>query len=351
MQRATPDGRVENVGRRTSGAPGNVADLAARLDFLTRMGGPGSLDRQLDWNDVRFFLAVARRRTLARAAATLGVDQTTVGRRLASLEARLGVSLFTRSGGSFQPSRAGRGVLEAAERMEEAALELRSRAAGEGTAGAATVRIATTESLAEAFVVPAVQALRTSHHDLQIVLTTGWAQVDLRKGEADLAVRLVRPTDPRLACRKLADLRLRLYASRRYLAGRSMPSSLAGESLIAYEDALPLGTRHPFARLSMEGGTLVLLSNSHHVLVAAAAAGVGIVQLPSFVGDAHPDLVRVFPEVEEPYSVWLVVPQANRRIAAVRAVSEAIASAFRRVRPSESDEPSSARRPGRAPGR
>ena len=315
------------------------------------MSGPGSLDRQLDWNDVRFFLAVARRRTLARAAASLGVDQTTVGRRIASLEARLGVSLFTRSGGSFQPSRAGRGVLEAAERMEEAALELRSRAAGEGTAGAATVRIATTESLAEAFVVPAVQALRTSHPDLQIVLTTGWAQVDLRKGEADLAVRLVRPTDPRLAFRKLADLRLRLYASRSYLAGRSMPSSLAGESLIAYEDALPLGTRHPFAQLSMEGGTLVLLSNSHHVLVAAAAAGVGIVQLPSFVGDAHPDLVRVFPEVEEPYSVWLVVPQVNRRIAAVRAVTEAIASVFRRARPSGPDQTSPARRPGRAPGR
>ena len=319
-----------------------------RLHSLA-MSGLRSLDGQLDWNDVRFFLAVARRRTLARAAAALGVDQTTVGRRIASLEARLGVSLFARSGGTFQPSRAGRGVLEAAERMEEAALELRSRAAGEGSA-AATVHVATTESLAEAFLVPAVQALRASHPDLQIVVTTGWAQVDLRKGEADLAVRLVRPTDPRLACRKLADFHLRLYASPSYLGGRSMPTSLAGESLIAYEDALPAGTRHPFARLSMEGGALALLSNSHHVLVAGAAAGIGIVQLPSFVGDAHPDLVRVFPEVEEPYSVWLVVPQANRRIAAVRAVGEAIALAFRRGRGIVSGE-APRRRTGRAPGR
>jgi DNA-binding transcriptional LysR family regulator len=293
------------------------------------MSGSRSLDGQLDWNDVRFFLAVARRRTLARAAAALGVDQTTVGRRIASLEARLGVSLFTRAAGTFQPSRAGRSVLEAAERMEEAALELRSRAAGEGIA---TVRVATTESLAESFVAPAVQAVRTSHPRIQVTITTGWAQVDLRKGEADLAVRLVRPTDPRLACRKLADFRLRLYASRLYLSGRPAPTTLAGESLIAYEEALPPGVRHPFARLSMEGGALVLLSNSQHVLVAAAAAGVGIVQLPSFVGDAHPDLIRVFPEVEEPYSVWLVLPQANRRIASVRAVSEAIAAAFRRGR-------------------
>ena len=293
------------------------------------MSGLRGLDQQLDWNDVRFFLAVVRKRTLARAAAMLGVDQTTVGRRLASLEARLGVSLFIRSAGAFQPSRAGRGVLDAAERMEEAALELRSRAAGEEIA---TVRVATTESISGAFIVPAVQSLRTSHPHIQVTVTTGWAQVDLRKGEADLAVRLVRPTDPRLACRKLADFRLRLYASRAYLSGRAAPTTLAGESLIAYEEALPLGTRHPFARLPMEGGTLVLLSNSQQVLVAAAAAGLGIVQLPAFVADAHPDLVRVFPEVEEPYSVWLVLPQANRRIASVRAVSEAIAAEFRRRR-------------------
>src|SRR5215468_826371 len=124
------------------------------------MNGLRALDQQLDWNDVRFFLAVARRRTLARAAAALRVDQTTVGRRIASLEARLGVSLFTRSSGTFQPSRAGRSVLEAAERMEEAALELRSRAAGEQSGSVAEIRVATTESLAQAFVVPAAHAMR-----------------------------------------------------------------------------------------------------------------------------------------------------------------------------------------------
>jgi DNA-binding transcriptional LysR family regulator len=306
------------------------------------MNGLRTLDGQLDWNDVRFFLAVARRRTLARAAASLGVDQTTVGRRIASLEARLGVSLFTRSAGVFQPSRAGRGVLDAAERMEEAAREVRSRAAGEEIA---TVRVATTESLGGAFVVSAVRSLRATHPHIQVTVTTGWAQVDLRKGEADLAVRLVRPTDPRLACRKLADFHLRLYASRAYLSGRAAPTTLAGESLIAYEEALPAGNRHPFARLPMEGGTLVLLSNSQHVLQAAGAAGVGIVQLPSFVGEAHPELVRVFPGVEDPYSVWLVVPQANRRIASVRAVSEAIVAEFRRRR--EPREQPRVRRPPR----
>ncbi len=315
------------------------------------MADPRGPDGRLDWNDVRFFLAVVRRRTLARAAAALGVDQTTVGRRIASLESRLQLSLFTRSGGTFEVSRAGRTVLEAAERMEEAALELRSRAAGEEKTSVRTVRVATTDSLAEVFVVPALRDLRAEHPRIHVILTTGWAQVDLRKGEADLAVRLVRPTDPRLACRKLAEFHLRLYAAQAYLAGRDMPTTLAGESLIAYEDALPLGSRHPFAGLPMDGGELVLLAGNHHVLLAGAVAGLGIVQLPSYVGDAHPDLVRVFPGVEEPYGVWLVVPQANRRIPAVRAVSEAIARAVGRGPPPARPGGGRARRAPRAEGR
>ena len=285
---------------------------------------------ELDWNDVRFFLAVARERTLSRAAAALGVDQTTVGRRIASLEGRLKVALFTRSAAGLQVNAAGAGVLEAAERMEEAALELRSRAAGEEAASAGTVRVATTDSLAEAFVVPAVRDLRARHPRIRVIVTTGWGRVDLRKGEADLAVRLVRPTDPRLACRKLADFALRLYASRDYVAQHGMPAALDGHALLAYEDAVRSGARHPFANLPMERGELALLSNSHRILLTGASSGLGIVQLPSYAGDAHPDLVRVLPEAEEAYSVWLVVPQANRRIAAVRAVSDAIADTFRR---------------------
>jgi DNA-binding transcriptional LysR family regulator len=294
------------------------------------MVGAGSGTQQLDWNDVRFFLAVARGRTLARAATALRVDQTTVGRRIASLESKLGVALFRRSASGFQVSPAGTRVLEAAERMEEAALEVTSGAAVEDTSSSGTVRVATTESLAEVFVIPAFRELRARHPRVRVVLTTGWGRVDLRKGEADLAVRLVRPTDPRLACRKLADFSLRLYASRAYVAEHGAPTGLDGHALIAYEDAVLTTARHPFAHLPMDRGDLALMSNSHRVLLVAAASGLGIVQMPSYVGDAHPDLVRVRADVEEPYAVWLVVPQANHRIAAVRAVSDAIADTFAR---------------------
>jgi DNA-binding transcriptional LysR family regulator len=293
------------------------------------MSEPESVTQPLDWNDVRFFLAVARERTLARAAAALGVDQTTVGRRISSLEARLRVPLFVRSRAGFHVSTAGAGVLDAAERMEEAALDIRSRTAGEDAATAGTVRIATTESLAEYFVVPAVKTLRERHPKIRVIIDAGWVRVDLRKGEADLAVRLVRPTDPRLACRKLADFALRLYASNEYIAEHGMPRDLEGQVLLAFEGAVRTGARHPFANQSMDRGELGLLSNDHHVLLKGAACGLGIVQLPSYVGDTHPGLVRVLPTAEEAYAVWLVISQVNRRIAAVRAVSDAIVDAFR----------------------
>jgi DNA-binding transcriptional LysR family regulator len=138
-------------------------------------------------------------------------------------------------------------------------------------------------------------------------------------------VRLVRPTDPRLAGRKLADFALRLYVSREYIAQHGTPRTLDGHTLLAYEDATRTGTRFPFG----ERRDVAVMSNNHFVLLAGATSGLGIVQLPSYVGDANPDLVHVLPERDDPYSVWLVVPQAKRRVGAVRAVSDALADAFR----------------------
>ena len=291
-----------------------------------------------DWNDIRFFLAVARARTLARAATTLRVDQTTVGRRLASLEKKLRVALFVRAPGGLELTAAGTRILATAERMEEAALELSSQAVAEEAPCAGTVRIATTEWLAERFVIPALGAVHARYPELSTVIHTSWNLVDLRKGDADLAVRLVRPTDPRLACRKLAELALRWYASRAYVARHGTPRSLDGHRLLAYEDEVRLA-RHGSSALSNAHGEVALQTNSGRVLVAAALAGTGIAHLPCYLGDAIADLVPVLPGADRPYTVWLVVPAAKRHIASIRAVAEAIAAGFApdAARPSRHD--------------
>jgi DNA-binding transcriptional LysR family regulator len=298
------------------------------------MRSEGVVVNSLDWNDVRFFLAVARERTLARAAAALGVDQTTVGRRIAALETRLRVAVFERSASCFELTAAGRRILEAAERMNEASLDFAAQLLGDQAPCEGTVHVATTETLAEYFVVPAMRRLRASYPRLTVVLRTSWARVDLRKGEADLALRLVRPDDPRLACRKVAEFSLRLYASRAYITSYGMPDRLHDHALLGYEEAMRAGGS-VFTGLAVEGGHIVLQANSGRVLVAAAVAGLGIAQLPSYVGETVPELVRVLPELDKAYGVWLVLLESKRRLAAVRAVSDAIAGAFRQ----SSDDP------------
>lgn len=287
------------------------------------------MSNRLDWNDVRFFLAVAREGTLARAARVLGVDQTTVGRRMAALENRLRVSVFTRTPMGFQLTAAGRRILEAADRMNEAANDLSTHVAADRGQYAGTVVVATSETLAEHFIVPAVRELHARHPQVAVALRTGWSRVDLRRGEADLAVRLVRPSDPRLACRKLGDFRLRLYASKDYVARRGIPRSPSDQALLGYEDALR-AEGSIFTGLSVDGGHVAVQANSGRVLLAAAVAGLGIAQLPSYVGDAAADLVPVLPAYDKAYTVWLVLPETKRRVAAVRAVSDAIVAAFRR---------------------
>ena len=266
---------------------------------------------------------------MARAARLLGVDQTTVGRRISSLERCLRVALFIRSAAGFQLTAIGAKILEAAERMQEAAHELASEAVDGDAVGTTVVRVTTTDWLGQVFVVPALRLVQEKHAGVRIALVIDWNRADLRQGEADVAVRAVRPSDPRMACRKLADLTLRLYASREYLARHGVPETLRGHFLIAHEEALRSAPRLPLFHVPIEGARIAVETNTGAALLDAALAGLGVAQLPSYIAARAPQLVRVLPDYEEQYSAWLVVPQVKRRLAAVRAVCEAIIESFR----------------------
>lgn len=277
----------------------------------------------LDWDDVRFFLAVAQTGRIARAARSLGVDQTTVTRRIASLEKRLRTELFSRSAAGWSLTAGGKRVSEAAKRMEEAAEEVSSQRSDEGV-----VRIATSETIAEYFVPSALKAVREKHPGVRAVVNTGFTRVDLLRGEADLAIRLVQPTDPRLVSRRVARRSFRLYASADYLAQRGEPTEdLSGHSIVTYDEAMRAGGT-PFRHLTTKNVEHAFEANSARVLVAAAVAGLGITQLPDYVGDATPTLVHVLPKLDAPYGIWLVVPQSKRRVGIIRVVADAIAAAF-----------------------
>jgi DNA-binding transcriptional LysR family regulator len=285
------------------------------------------------WDDVRFFLAVARTGSLSAAARTLRVGHVTVGRRIALLEKRLGVTLLSRTPDGFSTTPAGQAILQQCAAMETAALDLERIAAGRDSRVSGTVRITATEALAHQLVVPAINALRHAHPELQIDLTVGVRLLDIARRDADLAIRVARPAAPELVCRKLGEVGSSLYASQRYLAKQGAPrrgQGLGGFDVITYTGA-PAAARPFFMGESLEGARVAVRCDNPLIQMRAAANHLGIAELACFLGDSGTDVMRVWPD--EPPSLrtaWLVVHQDLRRSARIKVVSSAITDAFHR---------------------
>jgi DNA-binding transcriptional LysR family regulator len=289
------------------------------------------------WDDVRFFLAVARAGSLSGAARVLGVGHVTVGRRIAFLERQLGVTLLNRTPDGFATTAAGDAVLRQCMAMETAALGLERVAAGRDSLISGSVRVTTTEMLAYQLVAPATAALRRAYPELRIDLTLGVRSLDIARRDADLAIRFAKPSAPDLVCRKLGDVGFSLYASPRYLARAGVPKrsqGLAEHDLITFTGAP--GAMSPFFMgESLEGARIALRCNNPLIQLKAAADEVGIAELACLLGDSSPDVVRVWPDVAPTLrSAWLIVHQDLRRSARIRTVSAAIGEAFRHRRKS-----------------
>jgi DNA-binding transcriptional LysR family regulator len=285
------------------------------------------------WDDIRFFLAVARAGSLSGAARVLGVGHVTVGRRVAQLEGLLGVKLLNRTPEGFSITVAGQAILGQCAAMESASLDVERIAAGRDSLAAGTVRLTTTEALAHHVVAPAIARVRKSHPALQVDLVVGVRTLDIARREADVGVRFARPTAPELVCRKLGDVGYSLYASRRYLAKWGAPkrgAGLAGYDLITFTGA-PATTGPFFMGETVEEARVAVRCDNPLIQLQAAAHDAGIAQLACFLGDECADIVRLWPN-EPPAlrTAWLVVHQDLRRSARIRVVASAVVEAFRR---------------------
>src|SRR5215472_8897561 len=293
---------------------------------MNRTSGPWQ------WDDVRFFLAVARTGSLSGAARALGIGHVTVGRRIALLEKRLGVTLLNRTPDGFATTSAGATILRQCVAMENAALDLERVAAGRDSLVTGSVRVTTTEALAYQLIGPAISALRQAHPELRVDLTVGVRSLDIARRDADLAVRFARPAASDLVCRKLGEVGFSLYASRRYLMKSGIPQrgrGLAGYDIITFTGA-PAAASPFFMGESLEGARVALRCDNPFIQLKAAANDVGIAELACLLGDTSSDLVRVWPnEAPAHRTAWLIIHQDMRRSARIRAVSTAIGDVFR----------------------
>jgi DNA-binding transcriptional LysR family regulator len=287
------------------------------------------------WDDVRFFLAVARAGSLSGAARALGVGHVTVGRRVTLLEKRLGVTLLNRTPDGFVTTTAGEAILRQCAAMESAAMDLERIVAGRDALLTGSVRVTTTEGLAYQLVAPAIAALRKTHPELRVDLVAGVRSLDIARREADLAVRFARPLASDLICRKLGEVAFSLYASKHYLASKGAPQQghgLADFDLITFTGA-PAAMSPFFMGESLEGARIALRCDNPLIQLRAAASSGGISEAACFLGDSAPDLVRVWPDkAPTRRAVWLIMHRDMRRAARIRAVSSVIAEAFRRQR-------------------
>jgi DNA-binding transcriptional LysR family regulator len=274
----------------------------------------------LDWGNLRFFLELARNGSLSLAARRLGVDRSTVARRVAALEEELCVSLFERGPQGWDRTPAGQELAELAGRVEQDVLALARHVDARDRAVEGTVRLTTASHLAAHLFVPGLRPLRERHPGLVLEIAADQRTFDLTRREADLAVRMGRPRDAGLVMRKLSDVAYGLYASRTYLGGRRAAVDLAGDVFLTFDESLASTPQERWlARVAPER-KVAFRSNATAALMAAARLGLGVAVLPRFLAGRDAGLVRL--EGPEPvgHELWLLVHGDLRRAPRVKAV-------------------------------
>jgi len=278
-----------------------------------------------DWNLVRSFLATAEQGSYSAAAKVLHLAQPTVGRQVASLEAQLGVALFERAGRGVTLTPTGLELVEHVRTMSEAALRLSRVAAGQSLALEGPICIAASEADAMSLLAPLVPKLRQQVPGLEVELIASNAPQDLRRREADLAVRSFRPQEPDLIARRLRDAHAFLYASPGYLRtlGRVTRRSLSRATFIGFDRADTLRAGLATLGLALTADNFPIITRSHPTQWALVKAGAGIGIMSADVGAAEPGVVRVLPELP-PIAVprWLVTHREVHTSRRVRVVAD-----------------------------
>lgn len=272
----------------------------------------------LDWNDLRYFLRAAQAGTLAGAARAMGVDHSTIGRRLSSLERALGAPLVIRAPDGLHLTPLGESLVPLIEEVERAVLA----AYGHASQTQTRVRVALPTGFTRLFSAN-LERLRTAHPQLILELLTGAKAVDLKRGEADLAIRSGPVVDEELIARPLGESGWSLYAAPAYLARRPAPvdpDDLSGHDLIGFDPTLAAVPAAQWIEQRAHGATVVLRSREMSDMQAAALSGAGLAMLPCLGADDEAGLTRLTPRVLATRSLSLVYPREARLSQPVQAV-------------------------------
>lgn len=282
---------------------------------------------EVSTDDLRVLLAVARSGRLVSAATLLGVDHTTIRRRLDRLEAALGVRLLDRGADGWELTAIGRDVVARAAPLEHLVDDVLGAASGLGDTVRGTVRLVAPEAFGTLFVAPALARVQHEHPGVTVELVTSTRPLSLRGSGFDLAVTVGAATGSRLAAQELAPYSVRLYASREYLAAHPPIRTVADlelHPLVFYVDAL-LTVRELDLAPVLGDMHVRFGSTNAFAQLEATRHGAGIGLLHAFMADREPDLVAVLPDLVDfrvPFS--LAIRRDALAVDAVRIVRDAL---------------------------
>lgn len=278
----------------------------------------------MDWDNLRFFLELARSGTLQSAARRLAVDHTTVARRIQALEKQVGAPLFSREAGGHRLTEAGRRLQPQVEAMENAfrTVESATTASQEGLSG--VVRIGATEGFGTVVLAPQLSLFARQHPKLVIDLLAMPRLVHLSRREADIVISLERPARGPVVVTRLADYTLRLYASKGYLAKHGAIKTrddLRGHTFISYVDDLLFSKELQYLDELHKPDAFALRSTSILAQHAAVAAGAGIAVLPAFIAERDTSLKAVLPKhAHFTRTFWMSMPAESKHLSRMQAV-------------------------------
>jgi DNA-binding transcriptional LysR family regulator len=277
-----------------------------------------------NWDDLRYFLAVARAGSTLAAAKALGTSQSTVHRRLAELEARIGRSLVTRKPTGYRLTELGEHLLPFAERVEEASATFERQLLATNSELTGTIRVTCASTLADRLArSPLIDAFHARYPDLRVELVITDRLLDLSKGEADIAIRLGEPHDNALIGRKIAEVPWAVYATQSYVErhGRpERPQDIEQHFVVAYDGEIANYPAAQWLRSVAPHARVAARSETWPAYVLAVKSGVGLGPLPIHHGDREKELVRLIdPSPRLISDFWLLMHRDLRRTPRVRA--------------------------------
>jgi DNA-binding transcriptional LysR family regulator len=282
----------------------------------------------LDWEDVRYFAALARHGTLSATARALRVNHATVARRIASLETLVGRTLFDRRAKGYVLTAEGKDVLDEANAMDEAALSVLRRLDA-GTELSGLVRLAVGRVLAERFLIDRLRAFHERYPAIDLEVIGGSRVVSLAKREADVALRYGSPEDSELVARRVSTITFSLYASPAY---RDKLEAGEAPAFIGFDEDSDFIAEAKWMARQFGNQRFSFRTNSQTTQAAAARAGYGVALLPRYIVATHePDLVRVSLGGRLPKrDVWLLIRRDLAKVPRVRAVADYLVEVFQR---------------------